>query len=121
MVGRARAFVREVAAGFPAELVYDAELLVSELATNAVVHGSVYGPMFGVVALPLSGWLYVAVIDCGGTTVPRVVEAGPGAESCRGLAMVARLACSWGAAKEPGFGYRVWSGLVSERYTNSAP
>lgn len=118
-VGRARAFVREVAAGFPAELVADAELLVSELATNAVLHGSVYGGMFGVVVRPSAGWVYVAVIDCGGRTVPQVVGAGAGAVSCRGLAMVAELAGKWGVAKEPGFGHRVWFGLASDRYGDS--
>lgn len=119
-MGRARAFVREVAAGFPAELVADAELLVSELATNAVLHGSVYGGMFAVVVRPSAGWVYVAVIDCGGRTVPRVVEAGAGAVSCRGLAMVAALASDWGVAKEPRFGHRVWFGLASDGYADSA-
>lgn len=118
-VSRARAFVREVVAGFPAELVADAELLVSELATNAVLHGSVYGGMFGVVVRPSAGWVYVAVIDCGGRTVPQVVEAGAESVSCRGLAMVAKLAADWGVVREPGFGHRVWFGLASDRYGES--
>lgn len=39
------------------------------------------------VVRPLAGWVYVAVIDCGGKTVPRVLEAGADAVSCRGLTM----------------------------------
>ena len=82
-----------------AELRADAELLVSELVTNAVLHSR------GDVALTLAvadGMLEVGVTDPGARLRPqRGTDRGPGgppwtAESGRGLRLVDRLSVEWG-------------------------
>lgn len=67
-VGLVRAFVRRALAGFA--LVDEVELCASELATNAVRYGSEHGDVFWLVVRRRCALAYVAVIDCGGSTVP---------------------------------------------------
>lgn len=111
-VGWARAFVRAELAGFAA--VDDAALCVSELATNAVLHGSDRGVVFWVVVRRGDGWAYVAVIDCGGgSSVPGLVEAEGGAEEGRGLWLVAELASAWGVERALTGGCRVWAEVAA--------
>jgi anti-sigma regulatory factor (Ser/Thr protein kinase) len=104
--------------GFPA-IATDAELIVSELVTNAVVHGSVTaGAAAGQppVRLRLSGragGVCVEVWDCG-EEMPRL-RADPLSEEPggRGLLLVAELASRWGACRTEGGGKRVWAALVT--------
>lgn len=110
-VGEARAFVREELAGFAS--VDDAELCVSELATNAVLHGSERGSVFWVVVRGNGRRVYVAVIDSGGSEVPRLVEAGDGAVRGRGLRLVAAYASDWGVEPVMTGGYRVWAEVAA--------
>lgn len=110
-VRHARAFVREELAGFAA--VGDAELCVSELATNAVLHGSERGSVFWVVVRWADDRAYVAVIDYGGATVPHLAEAGGGATSGRGLGLVVAYAWDWGVEPAMTGGYRVWAEVVA--------
>ena len=93
-------------------VIHDCSLMVSELVTNAVVHGG------GSIALELQhhdGCLRVSVIDAAplgtGTFRPTGRPAGRSAgdeeESGRGLAIVAALAARWGS--QPGSDRtRVW-------------
>ncbi|MFE4666132.1 ATP-binding protein [Streptomyces sp. NPDC056716] len=86
----------------PEGLVDTAELLVSEVTTNALLHSA------GRFTLTLSaahGVLRCEVGDLGPRT-PRVVEAG-GAENGRGMFLVAALARRWGCRQE-GAGKTVW-------------
>lgn len=109
-VGRARAAVRDVGAGLPREVLADAELLVSELMSNAVRHGG------GGIRLTVSlqrGSLTVAVFDAGPerpamrTKAPeRTVASG------RGLRMVEQLAADWGVDAADS-GKTVWFRLVA--------
>ncbi|MFD7065686.1 ATP-binding protein [Streptomyces sp. NPDC059913] len=90
---RAARLVREW--GYPG-LAGDAALLVSELATNALVHGAVEGRLFRV-RLTLTGTaLRVAVSDPRGERLPGLREATD--EECygRGLLIVKRIADRWG-------------------------
>lgn len=105
-VGLVRAFVRRALAGFP--LVDDAELCASELAANAVRYGSECGDVFWLLVRRRCELAYVAVIDCGGATVPRLVDADEYDEGCRGLALVDAYANAWGAIPDRRGGYRVW-------------
>jgi anti-sigma regulatory factor (Ser/Thr protein kinase) len=93
--GQARRFIREfcVAADLDEAACEKAALLVSELVTNAVVHGSSRATL---VAARPNGHLHVAVLDSnvqlpdGPQTVP------PDSESGRGLRIVAAVADRWG-------------------------
>lgn len=110
-VGRVRAFVRRVLAGFPA--LDEVELCASELATNAVRYGSERGDVFGVLVRRRRGVVYVAVTDSGGSSVPRLVDAEQDDERFRGLALVDGCALAWGAVPERDGGYRVWFEVAS--------
>jgi anti-sigma regulatory factor (Ser/Thr protein kinase) len=73
------------------ELVDSAEMVVSELVTNALRYGS--GPVDLTLALTETG-LRIAVTD-EGTTLPAARDAGPDAQGGRGLQIVELLAESW--------------------------
>ncbi|MCZ2523135.1 ATP-binding protein [Streptomyces sp. HB2AG] len=101
-----------------------AALVVSELATNAVRHGSRDGQSLELrlLLLPDPAVLRVEVSDARGGTVPDPVPPGPvpvhttdsaedGAESGRGLLLVDALATRWGWAPGPGTGKTVWAEL----------
>lgn len=84
------------------------ELLVSEVATNALIHGD--------------GQVHVRVIDKGprirvevsddSPTMPVQRAAHADAEGGRGLALVDALSAAWGAQPQPG-GKTVWFELTS--------
>jgi anti-sigma regulatory factor (Ser/Thr protein kinase) len=110
-VAHARHFVAAALAGCPA--ASDAELLASELATNAVQHSaSGHGGAFVVAISHAPGRVRVTVTDGGSATRPAVHVAGPQDElelSGRGLLLVDVLADRWGYASEPGHdGGAVW-------------
>ncbi|PCG84140.1 hypothetical protein CIB93_20840 [Streptomyces sp. WZ.A104] len=77
-------------------LAGDAALLVSELATNALLHGAIRGRLFRVHLALTEVALRVAVSDPRGERLPRLRQ--PGADDCygRGLLIVAQLADDWG-------------------------
>ncbi|MHC3468082.1 ATP-binding protein [Streptomyces sp. 7R007] len=105
-VGEARAEVRRQLEGWglaDREDVADvAELLVSELATNALVHAAT---PFRLTLSAAHGVLRCEVHDTG-RRVPRLLDAGT-AESGRGLFLVDALALRWGCHRE-GDGKTVW-------------
>lgn len=117
-VRQARAFTREVLAGHP--VVDTAELVVSELASNAVQHslsGEYCGPFIVAVDAGAAS-VRVSVVDLGAETSPPVRPAmpGPDAERGRGLALVALLSKEWGA-DELSVGRRVWAELVPDEFS----
>lgn len=89
------------------ELLDDALLLISELVTNAVLHG---GPPIGL-AIDCDGeGLRVRVRD-GSTAAPQRGPADDDAERGRGLTLVELLTTTWGVepvADELGPGKEVW-------------
>nr|WNW39743.1 SpoIIE family protein phosphatase [Streptomyces sp. Li-HN-5-13] len=102
-VSRARRLVRGTLADWGAEELTDtAELLVSELVTNAVRYAS--APIG--VRLTLGDLLLVEISDPL-PDPPRERHAGAGDEGGRGLELVRRLALRWGTRAE-GLGKVVW-------------
>lgn len=99
----ARELVRNALDGFEAPLVEIAELLVSELVTNAVSHAQ----SAPVMRIDVSGdAVRVAVQDASREPV-EVRDASQDSPSGRGLLLVDTLAASWGWAPTPE-GKRVW-------------
>jgi two-component sensor histidine kinase len=84
------------------DLVPTAELLVSELVSNALRHAS--GPLR--LTLERVSDLRCLVSD-GTTDLPRPADAGPEDESGRGLTLVDMLAAQWGCEGGPE-GKSVW-------------
>ncbi len=102
-VGEARAEVRRQLEGWGLdELVDVAQLLVSELATNAVLHAA---SRFRLTLFAAHGRLRCEVAD-GGRRVPAVLDAGA-SESGRGMFLVDALARRWGCHQD-GTGKTVW-------------
>lgn len=103
----ARNFVVDRASGLPADVVDDAELLVSELVSNAVLHGSPVITLCVDLGPPCIG---VGVRDEGEGVPPTAVEPPPPwRPRGRGLMIVDRLSESWGVTvSEPPPGKTVW-------------
>ncbi|MEU2554156.1 ATP-binding protein [Streptomyces sp. NPDC013313] len=92
-VSRARRWTRDILRGSP--LADDAELIVSELSANAILHtasGQEYGSFHLAVAVSAQV-VAVSVTDDGGTgTAPKVEAQDQDAEHGRGLGMVSVIA-----------------------------
>ncbi|MDI3417390.1 SpoIIE family protein phosphatase [Streptomyces luteolus] len=103
-VGRARRLVRAQLRRWGLEqLVETAELLVSEVVTNAVRHA--HGDQLAL-RLVRSDVVQCEVID-DEHTLPTLLSTGPADEFGRGLAVVSALAREWGSARA-GDGKSVW-------------
>ncbi|MFI9649953.1 ATP-binding protein [Streptomyces sp. NPDC052040] len=105
-VPAARRFTQETLTGWGfagAERGDDVLLCVSELTTNALVHGVPPGRQFRLFLRYDGAVLRVEVHDSGGG-VPRLVDQAPvGDEGGRGLLLVAALADKWGVdERDPG-------------------
>lgn len=100
-VPAARAFTREALVDWGVrERAYDVVLCVSELATNALVHGVPPGRGF-LLRLSYDDGVCVEVHDSG-DGVPNAREPGEGAGG-RGLLLVSELADKWGVGeRDPG-------------------
>jgi anti-sigma regulatory factor (Ser/Thr protein kinase) len=108
----ARLFVRNLCQEWGAASVCDvAELLSSELVTNAVVHAR--APVELEAAYDENSVLRIDVYDRSpGVVNPEPKNPGVGAEGGRGLAIVAKLASKWGV--DPlAQGKRVWFTLAN--------
>ncbi|TNY36552.1 ATP-binding protein [Thermomonospora catenispora] len=110
-VRRARRTVRQVLAACPEFDSGDAELLVSELAGNAVRHSG--SRMFGLeLARTWNGALRIALADDGrGVTTPHLRVGGLSDTGGRGLRLVEELASRWGMVRARGGGQAVWCEL----------
>lgn len=102
---RARAFVEQaVCAVHDAQVLQAAQLLVSELVTNAVAHGA--PPITVEVECDGSTELLVRVHD-EGTDHPRHLQVGAQEQGGRGIALVDLISTAWGV--EPAAqGKAVW-------------
>lgn len=111
--GRARALLREQATewGIGAQPAEAAELLLSELVTNAVRHSRApQGRDIGIRIARYDGVLRVEVADAGPAVklTPQVVADTD--ERGRGLSIVAALAARWGQCpRRHGIGKAVWA------------
>jgi anti-sigma regulatory factor (Ser/Thr protein kinase) len=107
-VGRARQFVRSSFRRFPPATVDTAELLTSELATNAVLHGRT---AFDVVVSESDDRLRVAVIDRSGR-MPVLLSPAESDVHGRGLLILDELSDHWGTEENP-TGKVVWFDLAA--------
>jgi anti-sigma regulatory factor (Ser/Thr protein kinase) len=107
--GSARHFVTDALErwGDAAALVDDARLVVTELATNAVVHA---GSPFSVDVRPGAGGVRVSVHDAS-PVAPTLCDADSLAVSGHGLRLVEAIATDWGIELETG-GKTVWAELT---------
>ncbi|MFJ5785451.1 ATP-binding protein [Streptomyces hydrogenans] len=93
------------------ELTASAELVVSELVTNAVRHARTRGASIRVVVTRIEDdRVQVAVTDLDRRR-PVLVDAGPDEEGGRGLALVAAFSKSWGCERRH-WGKRMWAELA---------
>ncbi|MEU7878278.1 ATP-binding protein [Microbispora bryophytorum] len=117
-VTEARRFITATLGAWP--VVESAELIVSELATNAVRHtaSARFGGKFivSIQAEPDQVWLGVA--DGGGPGVPRLVRPTED-EGGRGLFLVASLADNWGVYGNQA-GRTVWALLKVDPIATAA-
>lgn len=110
-VRTARTYVREFvtwhAPEAPEELVYDIQLVTSELVTNAYRYGTEPGDFLLVVLAATPGKVRIEVHDpC--RRRPRARAANADRERGRGLLLVGTLATDWGVADRP-LGKVVWT------------
>ncbi|MFT4263952.1 MAG: ATP-binding protein [Nocardioides sp.] len=113
-VREARTLVRSCGDGFTEELLDDAELLASEVVTNAVRHGS---PLVQFEVEVDGDSLTVRVSD-GSVRLPIVRAADHPVDdpSGRGLRLVAEVATEWGVTTDSGAdGKTVWFRLTDRR------
>jgi anti-sigma regulatory factor (Ser/Thr protein kinase) len=106
-VPAARVFAAETLAGWGVagtERAADVLLCVSELVTNAVVHGVPPGRQLRLL-LRFDGRAVVVEVHDSGPGVPRIVHDGD--EGGRGLLLVAALSDRWGV-RERALGKAVW-------------
>ncbi|MFE9920221.1 ATP-binding protein [Streptomyces sp. NPDC005774] len=101
------------------------ELVVAELAANAVTHGRVPGRDAELrLSRDADGTrLRVEVSDARGERLPvPAADGGPLTEGGRGLALVAALAEEWGVAERPGApGKTVWALVATSTDTSPVP
>ena len=100
----------EICPGMPADSVDTAVLLLSELVTNAVRHGT---GEIGVRVTNRQGRLRVAISD-GRASLPRLVPLNLESDHGRGMQLVDALAVAWGVdtATPPASGKSVWFEVV---------
>lgn len=101
-------------AGVCESIACDASLVLSELVSNALRHGSALSGHLVQVAWDLrDDCVEITVSDGGGATVPVINKPAANALGGRGLAIVDRLSLRWGArARQDGPGTTVWATLA---------
>ncbi|MCF6473102.1 ATP-binding protein [Nonomuraea sp. MG754425] len=109
-ITEARRFVAALLRGWPA--VDEAELIVSELATNAIRHSASgrFGGRFLVSVQAHTDRLWLGVLDEGGPSSPRASRPCLDGEGGRGLLLVASLSIDWGVWGDE-HGRTVWAVL----------
>jgi anti-sigma regulatory factor (Ser/Thr protein kinase) len=109
----ARAAIAAAASGVPAVVVADAELLTSEVVSNAVRHAQLDPSQEIVVRIVADGYVRVEVVDQGPPFEADLRRPGSGARGW-GLFLVDAVATSWGVERE-GSGKRVWFEVGARR------
>jgi len=114
----ARSFVKEQLStwGAPEALVRDAILLVSELASNAIIHGR---PPIELRLRQTSEHILIEVDD-GATVLPRKLRPTPDDEHGRGLVIASLLSDRWGT-RPLRDGKSVWCLFALQRYRADQP
>jgi serine phosphatase RsbU (regulator of sigma subunit)/anti-sigma regulatory factor (Ser/Thr protein kinase) len=107
-VGVARRAVRAAAAEMPADVGSRAELVVTELVTNALLHG---GGRARVTVVPIEGGLRLEVRDDNRRELLTVAPSAEGMTG-RGVALVGRLATAWGVEPTDD-GKIVWAHIIN--------
>jgi serine/threonine-protein kinase RsbW len=107
-ISEARRFVNSYLGDRPE--THTAELVMSELATNAIRHtrSGMAGGRFGVTLHAGNALLILAVHDEGGPSTPYVCQAENTDQSGRGLHLVESLTTRWGVHGDEG-GRTVWA------------
>ncbi len=108
----ARTFVTEAMVGQPAEAVFRAELMVSELATNCILHAATAFT----VTLTIAGRAMRVEVSDDGPGKPAVGSPAPNEPHGRGLRLVDQLATSWGIStskRRPG--KTMWFSLLTSQ------
>ncbi|MYV97566.1 ATP-binding protein [Streptomyces sp. SID3343] len=98
----------------PSPIRKQAELIIAELAANAVLHGRASDRDFKltVTSDAALGTLRIAVTDTHGDRLPVPLSSpNPNGESGRGLLIVSTLAVHWGVDPHPPAGKTVWAEL----------
>lgn len=90
-------------------LVENAQLLTSELVTNALRHGD--GSSDVVVRFVITTHAAVIIVDDGSPGAARVRQAGEDDEAGRGMLLVSALATQWGVSPS---GATTWCSLAAE-------
>ncbi|WP_283139710.1 ATP-binding protein [Rhizohabitans arisaemae] len=110
MVPVARAFARQFLLDHP--FVADTELVLSELVTNAVVHGS--GVDVAISLVHKGDSIRVEVSDHGSDSSPIRRDPSPDADGGRGLLLVDSIASRWGHEGVPGLYTMTWAEISTE-------
>ena len=104
-VPRARRFVAQALRGLDRAIVEDAELVVTELVTNAVLHGT---PPVVLRLSPTPDRVRLEVEDAG-RDMPMRMRESTDAMTGRGLSLVSRLSHGWGVEPTGESGKVVWA------------
>lgn len=116
VVPRAREFVTEALTGELPALVDDARLVVTELVTNASLHGV---PPVTVTVHEIGDGVRIAVEDTG-QSLPVIPAHSTEAMTGRGLALVAAVSTAWGVDPGPAGGKVVWADLSGAEQAEGA-
>ncbi|WP_157248526.1 ATP-binding protein [Nonomuraea typhae] len=116
-VTEARRFVTTLLLGSP--LAKTAELIVSELATNAIHHTASgrFGGRFVVTVQAQPKRVWLAVVDEGSPSTPKCFRPYPEGEGGRGLLLVSELSADWGIWGDEN-GRTVWASLIAGQETS---
>lgn len=109
-VPKARRFVGSSLLGEPQSVVHDVELVVTELVTNALLHGE---PPVAIRLIHLGSSIRVEVEDTGQNLPVQGIQ-DSGSMTGRGLALVSRLCRAWGVDPGRHKGKVVWAELPGQ-------
>jgi anti-sigma regulatory factor (Ser/Thr protein kinase) len=109
-VPKARRFVRSSLTGEPPAAIHDVEMVVTELVTNAALHGE---PPVSVRLILMESTIRVEVEDAG-PGLPVVGRPNRDTMTGRGLALVAGVASAWGVEPGRSRGKVVWADLAGD-------
>src|SRR5213595_2707925 len=109
-VPQARRFAAQALADEPVDVVDAAELIITELMTNAALHGR--GPV--TVRVRAAGPRVRVEVQDTGPGVPMIPAQSTDAMTGRGLRLVAALSAAWGVEPADGGGKTVWAELAPD-------